>query len=227
LAVRGPPRLALGVCLSEEVTFVGNKRRTAMVRTTGALVAGVVIAALATTGSVTAQNLTLKAVRDPQNRFSIDVPASWIVTVQTRNPSVEAKSPAPKTSALPDSLDVTVYDWRVPISAQDCISESDLVLRYVIHTWTTVNEGPATIGGQPAYSRVYNWKAGNGEPRQSVETCVTHGSRVYVAVGTTENTAAKINTTMPVLQRAIATLQPNVANVPSETPPVKPGGGKN
>jgi hypothetical protein len=213
--------------LSEEVTLVRNKRRTAVVRTAGALVAGVIIAALATTGSVTAQNLTLKAVRDPQNRFSIDVPASWTVTVQTKNPSVEAKSPAPKPSALPDSLDVTVYDWRVPISAQDCISQSDLVLRYVIHTWTTVKEGPATIGGQPAYSRVYNWKASNGELRQSVETCVTHGSRVYVAVGTTENTSAKINTTMPVLEHAIATLQPNIANVPTETAPVKPGGGKN
>jgi hypothetical protein len=210
--------------LSEEVTLMRNKRRTAVVRAAGALVAGVLTAALATTGFVTAQSLILKAVRDPQNRFSINVPASWIVTVQTKNPSVEAKSSAPKPSALPDSLDVTVYDWRVPISAQDCISESDLVLRYAIHTWTTVKEGPATIGGQPAYSRVYNWKAGNGEPRQSVETCVTHGSRVYVAVGTTENTATKINTTMPVLQHAIATLQPNVANVPSQIAPVKPGG---
>jgi len=205
---------------------VENKRRTAVLRAAGALVAAVVIAALATTGNVTAQNLTLKTVRDPQNRFTIDVPASWNVTIQSKNPSVEAKSPAAKPS-LPDSLDVTVYDWKVPISAQDCISESDLVLRYAIHTWTTVKEGPTTIGGQPAYSRVYNWKASNGEPRQSVETCVTHGSRVYVAVGTTDNTAAKINTTMPVLQRAIATLQPNVANVPSETPPVKSGGQKN
>ena len=203
-----------------------NKRRTAVLRAAGALVAAVVIAALATTGTVTAQNLTLKTVRDPQNRFTIDVPASWNVTIQSKNPSVEAKSPAAKPS-LPDSLDVTVYDWKVPISAQDCISESDLVLCYAIHTWTTVKEGPTTIGGQPAYSRVYNWKASNGEPRQSVETCVTHGSRVYVAVGTTDNTAAKINTTMPVLQRAIATLQPNVANVPSETPPVKSGGQKN
>jgi hypothetical protein len=213
--------------LNEEVTLVENKRRTAVLLAAGTLVAAVVIVALAATGTVTAQNLTLKAVRDPQNRFTIGVPASWNVTVQSKNPSVEAKSPAAKPSALPDSLDVTVYDWRVPISAQDCISESDLVLRYAIHTWTTVKEGPATIGGQPAYSRVYNWKASNGEPRQSVETCVTHGSRVYVAVGTTDNTTAKVNTTMPVLQRAIATLQPNVANAPSETAPVKSGGQKN
>jgi hypothetical protein len=217
--------------LNEEVTFVESKRRTAVLRVAGALVAVLLVAALAATGTVTAQNLSLKAVRDPQNRFTIDVPASWNVTTQTKNPAVEAKSAAPqaagKAALLPDSLDVTVYDWRVPISAHDCISESDLVLRYAIHSWTTVKEGSTTIGGQSAYTRVYNWKASNGEPRQSIETCVTHGSRVWVAVGTTDNTSAKVNTTMPLLEHAIATLQPNVANVPSETQPAKPGGQKN
>lgn len=194
---------------------------TTILRAAGALLVAIVMAAgLTTAGPVTAQNLSLKAVRDPQNRFTIGVPASWNVTTQTKNPAVEAKSPAPqaagKAALLPDSLDVTVYDWRVPISAQACISESDLVLRYAIHTWTTVKEGPTTIGGQPAYSRVYTWKASNGEPRQSVETCVAHGSRVWVAVGTTDNMPATVNTTMPLLQRAIATLQPNVTNVPTE-----------
>jgi hypothetical protein len=191
------------------------------------LVAVVVIAALAA-GAATAQSLSLKTVRDPQNRFTIAVPATWIVMAQTKNPAVEAKSPAPEAAGraalLPDSLDVTVYDWRTPISAHDCISESDLVLRYAIHTWTTVKEGPTTIGGQPAYSRVYNWKASNGEARQSIETCVTHANRVYVAVGTTENVPAKVTTTMPLLERAIATLQPNFSNVPGPAEPTKPGG---
>jgi hypothetical protein len=206
--------------LSEEVKFVESKRRTAVLRVAGTLVAVMLVAALAGTGPVAAQNLSLKAVRDPQNRFTIDVPATWTVTTQAKNPAVEAKSSPPaaagKAALLPDSLDVTVYDWRVPISAQDCISESDLVLRYAIHTWTTVKEGPTTIGGQSAYTRVYNWKASNGEPRQSVETCVSHGSRVWVAVGTTDNTPAKVATTTPLLERVIATLQPNVTNVPTE-----------
>jgi hypothetical protein len=209
------------VCSNEEVTFVESKRRTAVLRVAGALVAVVLVAALAATGTVAAQNLSLKAVRDPQNRFSIDVPATWTVTAQAKNPAVEAKSAGPqaagKAALLPDSLDVTVYDWKVPITAQQCISESDLVLRYAIHTWTVVKESPATIGGQPAYSRTYNWKASNGEPRQSIETCVSHGSRVWVAVGTTDNTPAKVATTMPLLERAIATLQPTVTNVPTES----------
>ena len=203
-------------------------RGSTVLRAAGTLLAAVVIAALAV--PVTAQTATLKAVRDPQNRFTIDVPANWTITTQTKNPAVEAKSPAPmaagKTAQLPDSLNVTVYDWRVPITAQQCITESDAVLRYAIHTWTTVKQGPATIGGQPAYSRIYNWKASNGEPRQSIETCVTHGSRVWVAVGTTDNTAAKIDATMPLLERAIATLQPNLTNVP-EPQQTKPGGNKN
>jgi hypothetical protein len=177
---------------------------------------------VAAAGPVTAQNVDLKPIRDPQNRFTINVPASWNVTIQTKNPTVQAKSAVPKAT-LPDSLDVTVYDWTKPISAQDCIAESDLVLRFAIHTWTTVRQGPETIGGQPAYSRVYNWRAGN-EPRQSVETCITHGNRVYVAIGTTDNTTAKVNSTMPLLQRSIATLEPNLGNAPPTQP--NPGGGK-
>lgn len=194
----------------------------------GVLPAVAVVIAMTAVLPVAAQSVGLKSVRDPQNRFTIDVPSTWSVTTQTKNPAVEAKSAAyqagGKGALLPDSLDVTVYDWRVPINAQDCISESDLVLRFAIHTWTTVRQGPMTIGGQSAYERVYNWKASNGEPRQSVETCVTHGSRVWVAVGTTDNTAAKVNSTMPLLQRSIATLQPNVATVPSEPGQTKPGG---
>ena len=200
-------------------------RGSTVFRTAGALVAVVLIAALASAGAVMAQNSTstLKAVKDPQNRFTIEVPASWNVTTQTKNPAVEAKSSA-SSGKLPDSLDVTVYDWKIPINAHDCISESDLVLRYAIHTWTTVSEGPVTIGGQPGYQRVYTWKASNGEPRASVETCVTHGNRVYVAVGTTDNTSEKVSTMIPLLERAIATLKPNLANVPS--PVEQPARGK-
>jgi len=186
------------------------------------LVAAVVIAALAA-GAATAQNLSFKAVKDPQNRFTIDVPASWSVTTQSKNPAVEAKSSA-SGATLPDSLDVTVYDWARPISAHDCISESDIVLRYAIHSWTTVKEEPVVIAGQPGYSRVYNWKTNSGEPRQSVEVCVTHANRVYVAVGTTENVPAKVTTTMPLMERAIATLQPNFSNVPGPAEPAKPNG---
>ena len=188
----------------------------------GALPAVVAAVAMAAAVPVAAQSTGLKSVRDPQNRFTINVPAAWTVTTQSKNPAVEAKSPAPGAAGgatmLPDSLDVTVYDWRMPISAHDCISESDIVLRYVIHAWTTVRESSATVGGQPAYSRVYNWKAGNGEPRQSVETCVTHGNRVFVAVGTTNNTPARVNATMPLLERAIATLEPNFSVVPTPQP---------
>ena len=194
----------------------------------GALPALVAVVAMAAAVPVGAQSTVLKPVRDPQNRFTINVPAAWTVTIQSKNPAVEAKSPAPAAAGgaamLPDSLDVTVYDWRIPISARDCISESDLVLRYVIHAWTTVRESSATIGGQPAYSRVYNWKAANGEPRQSVEACVTRGNRVFVAVGTTDNIPAKVNATMPLLERAIATLEPNLSVVPtpqSTTPGTK------
>jgi hypothetical protein len=189
----------------------------------GLLVMVALIVAIGAVGQVSAQSTSLKTVRDPQNRFTIAVPSAWSVQTQSKNPSVTAKSSAPK-GALPDSLEVTVYDWSKPISAQDCISESDTVLRYAIHRWKTVKQGPVTIAGQPGYSRVYDWTAANREPRQSVETCMTHASRVYVAVGTTDNTSAKVNATMPLMERAIATLKPNLTNVPPVTPSAKPGG---
>jgi hypothetical protein len=192
-------------------------------RKAGLLLTGAVLAAAVVGGPAGAQSANLKSVRDPQNRFTIDVPSSWTVQTQNNNPAVTAKSSAP-AKALPDSLEVTVYDWATSISPQDCISESDLVMRYAIHTWTTVKQGSVTVGGQRGYTRVYNWKSGN-EPRQSVETCVTHNNRVYVAVGTTDNTPAKVAATMPLIQRSIATLQPNVANLPTPAPPSgKPNG---
>lgn len=191
----------------------------------GTLLATVaLITTIGAAAPVGAQDAGLTTVRDPQNRFTIDVPAGWSVRTQAKNPSVVAKAAATKT-ALPDSLQVTVYDWSTPLSAQACISESDIVLRYVIHTWTTVKEGPVTVAGQPGYSRVYNWKAG-GEPRQSVETCLTHGNRVYVVVGTTDNTPVKVAATMPLMLRSIATLQPNLTNVAASTTPAGSVGKK-
>jgi hypothetical protein len=191
-----------------------RSRVSSLVRFGGALVAAAAIAIPAAAVPATVQTIELAAVRDPQNRFTIDVPSTWHVTTQTKNPAVEAKSPA-AVSELPDSLDVTVYDWMAAISPQQCIGESDMVLRFMIHTWTTVSEGPLAVGGQPAYGRVYDWKTASAEPRRSVEVCMTHNNRVYVAVGTTENTSAKVAATIPLLQRAIATLQPNLANVPA------------
>lgn len=201
------------------------RRNRNMWRAAGALLGTVTLITATGVGApVSAQDAGLTTVRDPQNRFTIDVPAGWSVQTQAKNPSVVAKAPAAKTT-LPDSLQITVYDWSTPISAKTCISESDIVLRYVIHTWTTVKEGPVTVAGQPGYSRVYNWKAGS-EPRQSVETCVTHGNRVYVVVGTTDNTPAKVTATMPLMLRSIATLQPNLTNTAAATVPASTVGKK-
>jgi len=197
-----------------------RSRAGLLVRFAGTLLAAVAIAVPAAAVPATVQTVELTPVRDPQNRFTIDVPSTWHVTTQTKNPAVEAKSPA-ATSQLPDSLDVTVYDWMAAISPRECVSESDVVLRFMIHTWTTVSEGPLAIGGQPAYGRVYDWKTASAEPRRSVEVCMTHNNRVYVAVGTTENTSEKVAATIPLRQRAIATLQPNLANAPA--PRLTPG----
>lgn len=165
----------------------------------------------------------LKPVSDPEHRFTIAMPAGWNVLTQTKNPSVVGTSPNP-SGQLPDSVNVVVYDMPNAISAEDCIHESDLVLRYAIHTWTNVSQGPVTVGGKPAYSRVYDWKSG-GSSRRSIQTCVTEGHRVFMVVGTTENTPAKVSAELPVFQRVTATLRPNAAALPAKEP--TRAGGKN
>jgi hypothetical protein len=50
--------------------------------------------------------------------------------------------------------------------AQSCESAAAWVMRALQHpTFTTLSEGPRTIGGEPAYGQTYVWKAPNGEMR--------------------------------------------------------------
>lgn len=173
--------------------------------------------------AATAAPLISRLVRDPENRFTISVPAGWDVhtSASARAPAVTAQSPA-ASGQLPDSVDVITRDLPVALSPQGCADQATLVMRYVIHRWTTVHEGPATMAGLPAYSRVYTWQTSTGQDRRSVQTCVTLERRAFVIVGTTANTQAGAQQALPQLEQIMATFRPNTVNLPAMDQPVSP-----
>ncbi len=189
--------------------------------TVARLLAGVAVAvALATAWPATptaGQVVSLRTVRDPANRFTIDVPVTWrIQTSMTKDPTLSARSPTPG-GQLPDSIDVILRDTIVPLSPAACVHEAEQVMRFAIHSWTDLAQGPQTIGTLPGYSRVYTWRSSTGDPRRSVQVCVTQGRRAFMLIGTTEDTPPRVSAGMPVLMRIIATFHPNPAAAPSAT----------
>lgn len=168
-------------------------------------------------------------VKDPENRFTIMVPASWGVQTSTsaRAPAVSATSPV-AGSQLPDSVDVITQDLPTAINAQECADKVAQVMRFTIHRWNTVREGTVTFAGMPAYSRAYTWHTSAGLERRSEQTCVTMGRRAFVVIGTTTNDQRGVREELPQLQRIIATFRPNATNLPPSDHPAglhnKPAG---
>ncbi len=167
-----------------------------------------------------ARVLGLRTVTDVENRFTISVPATWHVQTSTGDPAVEADAPAAPAGATPDSVNVIVRDMPVPLSPESCVQEAGRVLRYVLHAYTTVSQGPDKIGDRPAYAHAYIWRTKAGEERWSVMECVTEGRRAFVMIGTTQNSPDRVRKELPVLTTIIGTLR--LAVVQPEAPKTGP-----
>lgn len=163
-------------------------------------------------------------VNDPENRFTITVPAGWAVQTSTslRAPAVSATSTA-AGGQLPDSVEVVTQDLPTAINPGQCADKVAQVMRFTIHHWTTLREGTTTLAGLPGYSRAYTWHTSTGQDRRSDQTCVTVGRRAFVVIGTTANTQRSVQRGLPQLQRIIATFRPNRANLPPDDHPSGPG----
>src|SRR5579859_3322500 len=168
-----------------------------------------VVVAVAASLSVAVSGQPTKTVQDPKNRFAIDVPQSWRVRTSTAiwSPAVSATAPAPSRQ-LPDSVDVTVRDFLSPITPSACASQAATVMRFSIHTWTTLKEGATVLNGVQAYTRDYVWRTSTGAARRSVQTCVTFDRRAFVLVGTTANTPAAVQDSLPQIEDIMATFRP-------------------
>jgi hypothetical protein len=163
----------------------------------------------------------LRAVRDLQGRFTIDVPVNWQVATSYRDPALSAKSPV-RSGGLSDTIEVIVRDLPVAISAENCARQIAQVMNFTIHHWETLREGADTMGGLAAYSRTYNWRTKDGQDRRSVQTCAMMGRRAFVVIGTTMNTPGQVNDDLPEIMHIMGTFHPVTSSTP-ETNQAPPG----
>jgi hypothetical protein len=177
------------------------------------------IAADAATGL--AAGMELVPMQDSDGQFLISAPPAWRVDWSRKDPVFSAKSPEPRGTS-PDTLEVFVRDMPLPLTPEGCLSQVTWVMRMTIHTWTTLSEGPDTIGGLAAYSRAYTWRLKTGEERRSIQTCVTLGRRMFVIIGTTANTPRRVAHHLPELARMIASFRPGRAPLPADPDPRGP-----
>jgi hypothetical protein len=187
----------------------------------GIVIAAGGVAAVAPGGF--AKGVELIPVQDSAGRFLISVPRTWQVDESRKDPAFSAKSPEPPGTS-PDTVEVFVRDMLFPLSPEGCASQVAWVMRMTIHTWTTLSEGPDSIGGLAAYSRAYTWRLTNGEERRSLQICVPLGRRMFVVIGTTMNTPRRVARNLPDIARIIRTFRPGPAPLPSGPEPRGPAG---
>lgn len=185
-----------------------------------------VMVAVSATTAVRGQPLL--TVRDPENRFTIGVPGTWHVDTSTPGgvPVLSAKAPAPN-GQLSDSVYVTVEDFATPITPSACASRVAVVMWFIIHTWTTLKEGPTTLDRMPAYTREYVWRTGAGASRRSVQICVTLGPRAFLLIGTTADTPTAVQQDLPQIERIMATFRPVPPLFPLPPPSTRLTPGQN
>ena len=183
------------------------------------MAAGLASAVLLSAGISLGQPSPLQPVEDRAGRFVISVPPAWRVEQSGRDlPALSAFSPEPPGTA-PDSVEVFVSDLLLPITPPACSQRVAFAMWVTIHEWTTLSEGPDTIDGLAAYSRVYTWHLRNGGERRSLQTCVPLGRRVFVIIGTTQNTPHRVAEVFPALAQILRTFRPGPVPVPAGPEP--------
>jgi hypothetical protein len=184
----------------------------------GKVLLGIMVAAalLSAAPSGPAGALDLQSVRDGQGRFTISLPTTWQIDPSRKDRALSAKSEE-SAGTPPDTVEVFIRDMAFPVSPEGCAGQVAWAMRMTIHQWTTLSEGPDSVGGLPAYSRTYTWHSKNGEEHRSIQTCVPVGRRVFVIIGTTINTPDRVAQIFPELTRMIGTFRP--ASGPDQSPP--------
>jgi hypothetical protein len=162
-----------------------------------------------------------KTVDDHSNQISMTVPSGWTVQSPSGNVTLQATGPAPVAGALPDTADAVIHGALGGMTPQSCINEAQWIGQHFGHiNSTTVSAGPTTVGGLPAYARVYTWKTSKSEPRWSRQQCVVKNGTVYVVTATTENTAPGLAKRQAVLERIMSSF--DIVSAPaSRTPPAE------
>jgi hypothetical protein len=128
----------------------------------------------------------LTPVQDLRHVFTLSVPATWQTKATKGDTALSAVSPA-VGEELPDTVEVVVRDTTFGVTdAKSCEEKVKWVMQVWLHKkFTTLSEGPTTIGGLPSYGHTYMWTATNGTQRWSTQACMVQQGKVYVLTGTT------------------------------------------
>jgi hypothetical protein len=166
-----------------------------------------------------AATVTLRTVPDAKKQFTLRVPIAWNVKTPDGNATLTATAPTP-TGGLPDSVDVVVHAALSGMTAQSCESEAEWVTQHFAHiNFTTLSQGPESVGGYAGYSHAYTWKAPTGQSRWSTQVCIVQLGQVYVSTGTTANTASTLAAHRTLLTTIINSIRIQAHVVPAAQTP--------
>ncbi len=150
-----------------------------------------------------------QTVRDPGGRFSITVPAGWEVeTNASGSPSMIAAAPsAPGEFRI--NINVVVQALKAPLSPEALAQAAEAGLRVLFHEFTVVQQGPAQIGGRPAFYRYYTWRTNTGVSVYQVQVYFTAARTGFAITGSTLNDPARLRTDLPLIAQIIDSFRVN------------------
>lgn len=184
-------------------------------------VLGLILAAIlaaASPGTTRAQPAEMRTVLDPGGRFSISFPAEWRVeTSPSGKPAVMGVAPS-QTGEFRLNINVVVETLPSPISPQELGRIAERQLRIIFHEFTVVQEGPAQIGGRPAYFIYYTWRTNSDISIYQVQVYFTAGLTGFVVTGSTLNDQGRIRADLPVIARVVESFRPTVETAGNTTP---------
>lgn len=162
-------------------------------------------AALATAAG--AQSPDMRAVADPGGRFSISFPADWeIRTSPSGKPAIMGLAPA-QGGGVRTSVNVVVETLSDRSLPEDLAQAAEPMQRTIFRAYAIVQEGPATIGGRPAYYRYYTWLTNTGVSLYQVQVYFTSGKTAFIVTGSTLNDPDRIQADVPLIARIIETFK--------------------
>lgn len=163
--------------------------------------------------SASAQSPDVQTVADRKGRFTIDFPGDWeVASHESGMPSVIGAAPG-TTGEFRPSVNVVVEDLPHLMSAETYADLNERTLSAVFRDFKVLEQGPTTIGNQPAYSRIFTWLPNSGQVLYQMQVYLTVGQVGFVITGTTVNNPDYIRRDMPAISRIIATFRPTITTL--------------
>ncbi|HLW49059.1 MAG TPA: hypothetical protein VKW09_15015 [bacterium] len=156
----------------------------------------------------------MRQVADAHGRFTIDFPENWVVrwvgdgylrlSDNAAHDGVVGIGPAGADGSRADVI-VDVRIIPAPISASAAATNAENGLRRLA-AYRSLQAGPYSIGGVPAYYRFFTHIAHGARVFQA-QVYVTQGRQLYVLSGTTRTDRAQIPRDFPLILRIIGTFR--------------------